>query len=136
MSRRKSRPAILPWLSARADNTEKRFIQPGNSLLLSPAFQSLSPGSRYLYLCMAMESGGRRRFLFPLAAGRRRSSAPPGPTLCSGTCPSCPVWSGCWAPPGKAHASKLPQSYFCISCQFLRILSPVAIRIRGRSNSI
>lgn len=71
MSKRKSHPAIAPWLSARPDEREKRFIQVGNSLLLSKAFQSLGAGSRYLYFCMAMESGGRRHFLFPQAAAKK-----------------------------------------------------------------
>lgn len=71
MSKRKSRAAISPWLSARADGRDKRFIQVGNSLLLSPKLQALSAGSRWLYLCMTMESGGRRHFTFPLAAAKK-----------------------------------------------------------------
>ncbi len=59
---------IKPWLSARRDCKEGRFIQCGNSLLLSKKFQKLPAGSRFLYLCMAMESGGRREFIFPLSA--------------------------------------------------------------------
>lgn len=71
MSKRKSRPTIVPWLSAKPDDREKRFIQVGNSLLLSHDFQALGAGSRYLYFCMAMESGGRRKFTFPLAAAKK-----------------------------------------------------------------
>lgn len=56
---------ILPWLSAKGDNREKRFIQLGNTFLLSKAFQTLSAGARYSYLCMAMEAAGRREFEFP-----------------------------------------------------------------------
>ena len=45
--------------------TKKRFIQVGNSLLLSKQFHALSTGSRFLYFCMAMESGGRKNFILP-----------------------------------------------------------------------
>lgn len=62
---------IAPWLSARADNREGRFIQVGNSLLLGRDFQSLSAGARFLYFCMAMESGGRREFLFPESSAKK-----------------------------------------------------------------
>lgn len=69
---RKYKPArhvsICGWLSARKDNTEGRFVQVGNSLLLSPSFQALSPNAQHLYLCMAMESAGCREFRFPLAS--------------------------------------------------------------------
>lgn len=63
--------ALLPWLSAKPDGKDKRFIQVGNSLLLSKRFQSLSCGAQHLYLCMAMESGGRRDFLFPLSSAKK-----------------------------------------------------------------
>lgn len=68
MPRYKSRPTIVPWLSAKPDNREKRFIQVGDSLLFSKAFQDLHAGARYLYFCMAMESGGKRVFKLPTAA--------------------------------------------------------------------
>ena len=64
---------ILPWLSRRRDNTEGRFIQVGNSLLLSKKdrdgeetnpYVRLSAGAKYLYLCMAMEAAGQRSFEF------------------------------------------------------------------------
>lgn len=60
-SRRRGRDTIKPWLSARLDCKEGRFIQVGNSLLLSKEFQALTAGARFLYLCMTMESGGRER---------------------------------------------------------------------------
>ena len=63
--------ALLPWLSAKPDGKDRRFIQVGNSLLLSKRFQSLSAGARWLYLSMAMESGGRREFIFPLSSAKK-----------------------------------------------------------------
>ena len=73
MGRRKAAQncTVLPWVSARADCKEGRFLQIGNSLLLSEAFQALSAGARGLYLCMALEAGGRRGFTFPLAAAKK-----------------------------------------------------------------
>lgn len=65
MSKRKHGPTIVPALSAKVDNKEKRFIQVGNSLLLSKQFHALSTGSRFLYFRMAMESGGRKNFILP-----------------------------------------------------------------------
>ena len=65
MSKRKHGPAIVPALSAKVDNKEKRFIQVGNSLLLSKQFHALSTGSRFLYFRMAMESDGRKNFILP-----------------------------------------------------------------------
>lgn len=65
---------ILPWLSRRRDNTEGRFLQVGNSLLLSVKekgsgaeqnpFVKLSAGAKVLYLCMANEAAGHRSFEF------------------------------------------------------------------------
>ena len=62
---------IRPWLSARADNREGRFLQIGNSLLLSDRYQALSAGAKSLYLAMAMESGGRKYFVFPQSAAHK-----------------------------------------------------------------
>lgn len=66
MSRRKAAQnvEIKPWLSARANCREGRFIQVGNSLLLNRKFQELTQGARFTYQCMAMESGGRVNFTF------------------------------------------------------------------------
>lgn len=55
---------MLPWLSARPDNKEGRFLMIGNSLLLSKKFQDLSAGSRFLYMAMSLEAGGKREFQF------------------------------------------------------------------------
>ena len=73
MPRRKAAPncSIQFWLSAKQDCREGRFVQVGNSLLLSSEFQQLSMGARSIYFCMAMEAGGRRNFTFPQAAAKK-----------------------------------------------------------------
>ena len=76
LSKRKCGPALLPHLSAKADNKEKRFIQVGNSLLLSKQFHALSTGSRFLYFCMAMECGKMDKFIFPQKAAKKYGIAP------------------------------------------------------------
>lgn len=78
MSRRKAAcNCSFPfWLSAKRDCREGRFIQVGNSLLLSPAFQELSTGARCLYLCCTLEAGGRKNFIFPQAAAKKYGFAP------------------------------------------------------------
>ena len=62
---------ISPWLSAKKDCREGRFIQIGNSLLFSELFHRLKDSSKYLYLCMAMEAAGRSDFLFPLSVAKK-----------------------------------------------------------------
>lgn len=73
MSKRKAAEhcQILPWLSAKGDCREGRFLQLGNSLLLSAEFQTLSAEARQLYLAMALESGGKREFVFPLKSAKK-----------------------------------------------------------------
>lgn len=66
---------MLPWLSAHLDSTEKRFIQVGNSFLLSKAVQELSPGAKCLYLAMTLEAGGKREFSFPRSAAKKHGFA-------------------------------------------------------------
>lgn len=67
MGKRKSaqRADMRPWASAHLDCKEGRFVQLGNSLMLSKAFQVLSTGARMLYICACAECGGRRQFTFP-----------------------------------------------------------------------
>ena len=72
-SRRKAGATLQPWLTARTDCREKRFIQVGNSLLLSHRFWRISAGARYCYLCMAMEAG--RGANSACLRARRRSTA-------------------------------------------------------------
>lgn len=58
------------------DGKERRFIQFGNTILFDPAYQSLSAGAKHLYLCFAMECGGKREFIFPQAAAPKYGIAP------------------------------------------------------------
>lgn len=78
MARRKAAKNcnIRPWLSAHADCSEGRFLQVGNSLFFARPFQELSSGAQVLYLCMAMESGGRREFVFPRTAAKKYGIPP------------------------------------------------------------
>lgn len=76
MPRRRSGATLLPWLSARLDGAERRFIQAGNSLFFAPQFRCLSMGARVLYLCMALESGGKSYFTFPQAAALKYGFPP------------------------------------------------------------
>ena len=73
---------ISSWLSANLDCKDGRFIQVGNSLLLSKKFQALRSSTQMLYLCMAMESGGKREFKFSKGTmtkyGLNRSTAVKG----------------------------------------------------------
>lgn len=70
MARYKSRE-LRPWLSAKPDNKDRRFVQVGNSLLLDKRYQALSAGARNLYLCLANESGGQREVKFSHGAARK-----------------------------------------------------------------
>ena len=78
MARRKAAQncVVLPWVSARNDCKEGRFLQIGNSLFFSEAFQAVSAGARCLYMAMGMEAGGRRCFQFPLAAAKKYGIPP------------------------------------------------------------
>lgn len=57
---------LRPWLSANIDNRDGRFLQIGNSLLCgkNSAFKKLTSGAKMLFLCMAMESGGKSEVAF------------------------------------------------------------------------
>lgn len=71
MPKRKTGGVMLPWLSARPDNKEGRFLMVGNSFLLSEKVQNLSPGARFMYLSMAMESAGKREFTFSRSTAQK-----------------------------------------------------------------
>lgn len=68
--------AILPWLSAKGDGKEGRFLQCGNSLFLSKSFQALSTGARWLFLSMAMEAGGKRELIFKHSSAKKYGISP------------------------------------------------------------
>lgn len=70
MGKQKKKP-LPPWSSERIDGADKRFIQIGNSLLLSPRYNSLTLGARHLYLCMMMEAGGNKSFTLPQSAAKK-----------------------------------------------------------------
>ena len=74
-STRRAKP-LSPWMSARPDNIDRRFIQVGNSLLLSDKFQKLKSGAQHLYMCMSMEAGGQKDFTFPQSAAKKYGIAP------------------------------------------------------------
>ena len=79
MSRHKSAKSvpIRPYLSANKDCREGRFIQVGNSLLLSKKFQALKGKAQILYFALAMEAGGQLVVkLSHGAAGRKYGIAP------------------------------------------------------------
>lgn len=63
--------SISPWVSARSDSRENRFIQAGNTFFLSKEVQSLSTGARWLYLSMAVEAGGKREFTFKHSSAKK-----------------------------------------------------------------
>ena len=62
---------LSPWLSAHTDCREGRFIQVGNSLLLADAFHNLNSGARFLYLCLAMEAGGKPGVKFSRSTAKK-----------------------------------------------------------------
>ena len=72
----KTKVELVAWMSAMPDNVEKRFIQVGNTLLFNKTFMSLTVGCRYTYFCMSMESGGKRKFIFPQAAAKKYKISP------------------------------------------------------------
>lgn len=68
MSKRKFEPLPL-WLTKTPDGRES-FTRVGRSLLQSAEFQALSAGARFLYICMSVESKGKREVTFPLSAAK------------------------------------------------------------------
>lgn len=72
--------AVLPWMSRNQNNSEGRFLQVGNSLLLSSKneageeqnpFVPISAGAKVLYFCMSMEAGGKRSFEFTRTTAKK-----------------------------------------------------------------
>ena len=68
--------SIKPWLTAKTDCKEGRFIQVGNSLLLSAQFKALKHTTKVLYLGMTMESGGKPSFKFAHSAAKKYGISP------------------------------------------------------------
>lgn len=62
---------VRPWLSANSDCKEAIFTLVGNSLLLSEAFQRLTPGAQITYISMSVVSAGKREFQFPNSTARK-----------------------------------------------------------------
>ena len=77
MSKNKTKQALPFWASAKADGKDIRFIQVGNSLLMSKAFQELHAGARFTYLAMMMEAGGKKVFRFPESSMKKFGISPP-----------------------------------------------------------
>lgn len=63
MPRYRKQP-LLPWVTATSDGLEGRFIQIGNTLLLSKTFLALNGNAQLLYIRMVNEAGGHREFTF------------------------------------------------------------------------
>lgn len=78
MARRKAAKniTICPWLSGRLDCREGRFVQLGNSLLLSKSFQKLTAGAQILYICLTMEAAGKPAVKFSHGAAKKYGIAP------------------------------------------------------------
>ena len=62
---------LKPWLSGNKDCKDGRFIQVGNSLFLSKAFQGLHAKAQFLYLCLTLESSGKPIVRFSHGAARK-----------------------------------------------------------------
>lgn len=62
------------WLSLTNAKNEP-FSQFGVSLFQAKQFQALSLSTRYVYLCMALEAKGNKKFEFPLSVANRYNIA-------------------------------------------------------------
>ncbi len=68
--------ALKPWLSGNVDCRDGRFIQVGNSLLLSDAFRSLDGNAQKTYFALCMESGGKPTAELSRARAKKYGLAP------------------------------------------------------------
>lgn len=75
MGRAKKTP-FPPWITAKMNGEEARYIRLGNSLLMNPAMLNLSPSAFQIYTYMLLESGGRQQFEFPYSKYGRIMSKP------------------------------------------------------------
>ena len=107
LSKRKHGPTIVPALSAKVDN--KKTIHSGWKLTaplrVVPRTQHRS---RFLYFCMAMESGGRKNFILPQKDAKSTGSRLPA---CGSTSTSwkLPVLSE--SIPESQHASQTDMNF-------------------------
>lgn len=62
---------ISPWFSGRLNCKERRFLQIGDSFMLSDPVKRLKAGEFMLYVCMGMEAGGKKQFLFPQKSAKK-----------------------------------------------------------------
>ena len=61
----KSKKTPFPiWQTCKPDGIEQRYILLGNSLLLHPAWLSLSDKAKVIYVHMLLESGSKQDFTF------------------------------------------------------------------------
>lgn len=65
--RYKSKHCIIPWLTAKIDCREPKYIQCGVTLFEHPSFKRLTPAQRCLYLAMCMDAGVHQEFTFSKA---------------------------------------------------------------------
>lgn len=66
------------WLSALPGATgEKSYIRVTSSLLRSEKYQSLTFSARFVFQCMALESGGHVEFVFPEATASKHYGISP-----------------------------------------------------------
>ena len=70
MPRYRSKQPLPPWVTATPDGREGRFIQLGNTLLLSKTFLALNGNAQLLYIRMVNEAGGHREFTFTAGDAR------------------------------------------------------------------
>jgi len=69
--RYRSKQPLPPWATATLDGREGRFIQIGNTLLLSKTFLALNGNAQLLYIRMVNEAGGKREFAFTAGDARK-----------------------------------------------------------------
>ena len=122
MSKRKHGPTIVPALSAKVDNKEKRFIQVGNSLLLSKQFHALAPAAGFSISAWPWRAAEGRISFF-----HKRTQKSTGSRL-----PACGSTSTSWKPlvlsesiPESQHANQTDMSFVragsCRRHPFVRI---------------
>ena len=69
--RKRGTHSLLPWLSAKPDNKDGRYIQVGNSFHLDKKVHALGHTARLLYECMCQEAGGKREVTFTRGTAKK-----------------------------------------------------------------